>query len=352
MVDRFTSDFAQPFTIRFPTAATRVRPSDSPFDLVKEIAGDVPCLYFFDENTEKTAPDIEDRFVLPSGEKYKSWESLTRAAEKLLEMGAGRDTVLAAVGGGVVCDIAAFAASVYMRGMRLVLLPTTLLAMVDASVGGKTGIDFKGYKNILGTFYPAEEVIISTSFLKTLPEKEYMNGLAEVIKHALLADGELYRLLREKKREVMDREPAVLRELIFRSLRIKAAYVEKDPREEGIRGHLNLGHTFAHALESAGSFSGYTHGEAVAWGIAKAAETGVEMGITDPEYAGEIEELLSSYGYTVHGLSEDPQPLIEKMAHDKKKRGGRVRFILQKRREETLYSTVPVEILQKVLRRG
>ncbi|MFP4178481.1 MAG: 3-dehydroquinate synthase [Spirochaetaceae bacterium] len=352
MADRFNSDFAQPFTINYPASSTRVGPSDAPFDRVKETAGDLPCLYFFDENTEKTAPALEERFVLPSGEKYKTLESLTRAAERLLEMGAGRDTVLAAVGGGVVCDIAAFAASVYMRGMRLVLVPTTLLAMVDASIGGKTGIDFKGYKNILGTFYPAEEVIISTSFIETLPEKEYLNGLAEVIKHSLLADRELYRLLCEKKGEVLDRDPAVLRELIFRSLRIKAAYVEQDPREEGIRGHLNLGHTFAHALESAGRFSGYTHGEAVAWGMAKAAETGVEMGITDPQYAGEIKELLTSYGYTVHGLSEDPQPLIEKMAHDKKKRGGRVRFILQKRREETIYSTVPEDILQKVLRRG
>ncbi|MFO7850453.1 MAG: 3-dehydroquinate synthase [Spirochaetia bacterium] len=362
---KFNTDIAQAFNIEFPHASTEVYPSNQPLDRVRGLAGEQPCLCIFDENTEKTCPVSgevnaetagetirEERLVFPPGEKYKTWSSVSSAAEKLLDMGAGRDTVLAAVGGGVVCDLAAFAASVYMRGMRLVLVPTTLLAMVDASIGGKTGIDFGGSKNILGTFYPAEEVIISTEFLSTLPEKEYMNGLAELIKHALLADSELYRLLREKQREVLERDPEVLRELIFRSLRIKAAYVEQDPTEKGIRGHLNLGHTFAHALESAGGFSGYTHGEAVAWGLAKAAAAGVEMGITEPAYAEEVTALLSSYGYVLEGVSDDPRSLIDGMKNDKKKRGGKVRFILQKRREETLYSQVPEDILLKVLRRG
>jgi 3-dehydroquinate synthase len=239
-----------------------------------------------------------------------------------------------------------------MRGMGLILVPTTLLAMVDAALGGKTGVDFEGYKNLLGSFYPAEEVTVSVGLLESLPEREYRNGLAEVIKHALLADDELFGLVKKRREEILRGEGELLEELIYRSQRVKAFHVEQDPKERGIRGHLNLGHTFAHALESESGFREVSHGEAVAWGMGKALDAGVEMGLTDPEYRNEVKELLSAYGYRTSGMCRNPEAIAEATLHDKKKRGGEVRFILQRRRKETFFSPVPRELLLRVLENG
>jgi 3-dehydroquinate synthase len=332
---------------------TGITYTKSPLARVREIAAEASPFFVFDTNTRPLLPAAdEESFTVPAGEKFKNWDTAAEIARELLERGTARDGLIVAAGGGVVCDLAAFLASIYMRGMRLVLVPTSLLAMVDASIGGKTGIDFGGYKNILGSFYPAEEVVVSSGFLETLPEREYLNGMAEVIKHALLADGELYRLLREERQRVLDRDTAVLDEILHRSLEVKARYVEEDPKERGIRGHLNLGHTFGHALESVSGLSGRSHGEAVAWGIAKAMAAGAEMGITDPDYAREVTELLDDYGYQISGTGVDPDEIIAATAYDKKKQCGTVRFILQEGRERTLFSPVPREVLKKVLRDG
>jgi 3-dehydroquinate synthase len=264
---------------------------------------------------------------LPCGEKAKIWESVSAILERCAALELGRDSTLAGVGGGVVCDVAAFAASLYMRGCGLILAPTTLLAMVDASLGGKTGIDFLGYKNLVGTFYPASRIIICTDVLRGLPEREYRSGLAEVIKSAVIGDAALFSLLEEKKAAVLSRDPAVIEEMIRRSLSVKGRIVEEDPRESGKRAFLNLGHTFGHALESATGFSQWTHGEAVAWGIGRALASGVRLGITDRAFAGRVRDLLRSYGYRLEA-GVGIEDLSAAILRDKKRKAGKTRIVL------------------------
>ena len=264
-------------------------------------------------------------------------------------MGATRDTCFIGVGGGVVCDITAFAASIYMRGAPLILVPTTLLAMVDASLGGKTGIDFKGYKNILGSFYPANEIRVYPEVLASLPEREYLSGLAEVIKHALLRDKEMRETLQQEKERIMAREPELLSRIIYRSQLVKQWYIEQDPYDLDIRGHLNLGHTFGHALESIDGLGSWSHGEAVAWGIGRAMVLGQLIGITPQKYAAEVLALLSDYGYRVDALQENAELILEAMEKDKKKKDGRVRFILQRGHAQTSYQIADRETVVKSL---
>lgn len=280
-----------------------------------------------DENTRpllKETPSI----VLAPGETSKSWDSIETILGEACERHLDRSSTFWGVGGGVITDMTAFAASLYMRGCRLVLVPTTLLAMVDAAIGGKTGIDFCGSKNLVGTFYPAGEVRICLGFLQSLPEKEYRSGLAEVIKHALLADRGLLALLRDRREAVLQRNPAVLEELVRRSIAVKLGIVEADLREEGQRAFLNLGHTFGHALEAATGFQRYTHGEAVAWGIGKALQAGLSLGVTDPQMAREAAALLRSYGYRLEGLGVPADDCRDALYRDKKRRDGELRFVL------------------------
>ncbi|MGC9311844.1 MAG: 3-dehydroquinate synthase [Sediminispirochaetaceae bacterium] len=308
------------------------------------------ALIICDTNTEPLFPDKPyPHYTISPGERYKSWETLNDLASWAITEGAGRDVTFIGVGGGVVCDVTAFLASIYMRGTELVLLPTTLLAMVDAALGGKTGIDFEGYKNILGSFYPAGEVRIVPDILSTLPDREYRSGLAEVIKHGLLLDTDLYDLLKDKRKEVLSRDPDTTAELIYRSMQVKKNYIEKDPFERDVRGYLNLGHTFAHALESEGKLSAWTHGEAVAWGIDKAMKAGVLLGLTDREYAGAVRALLLEYGYNLDIKLTDIDSLMDAMQQDKKKRSGRVRFILQQRQGQTQYAEIPEAIIRRAL---
>ncbi len=311
-----------------------------------------------DENTRPLLdsyiePDAQgiSPLVLPAGERHKNKDSLERILHACVNAALGRDDTVAAFGGGVVCDIAAFAASVYMRGIGLILVPTTLLAMVDASLGGKTGINFRGYKNLAGSFYPASEVIICADVLGSLPEREYRSGLAEVIKSALLGDEELLTLLEQRREEVLDRDgpSSVTGELISRSILVKADYVSRDLKESGVRAFLNLGHTFAHALETTAGLGSWSHGEAVAWGIAKAMEAGRSAGFTDPLYADRVLKLLDAYGYRTGPCGEDGKVLMEAMKQDKKKREGELRFVLQKRCCETFLSALPEELVGRIL---
>lgn len=209
-------------------------------------------LWVFDTNTAKLFKQLPpSHVVLESGESAKNFTSLERILSAALDEGLARDgRIIGFGGGGVVCDMSAFAASVYMRGgCRLTLVPTTLLAMVDASVGGKAAIDFKGMKNMVGSFYPASEVLLSIDTLRTLNEKEFLNGLAEVVKHALLSqDEELYKFLLVRKNEILSRDPKTLAALVELSLKVKQWFIEQDPTETlGIRQSLNLGHTFGGA---------------------------------------------------------------------------------------------------------
>jgi 3-dehydroquinate synthase len=284
-------------------------------------------LTIFDANTAPLFDAVPDPLVLPAGEQAKEWESVRAILERCARLALGRDAVLCGVGGGVVCDITAFAASLYMRGCGLVLVPTTLLSMVDASLGGKTGIDFLGYKNMVGTFYPSGRIVIRADVVRTLPQREYLSGLAEVIKTALIGDRDLLVLLETRHDAVMAREPALVEEMIRRCLSVKGRLVEEDPKEGGARALLNLGHTFGHALETATGFTGWTHGEAVAWGIGRALEAGKRFGMTDPDFSERVTSLLASYGYRLR--ADLPYAaLAPGFERDKKRKGGRTRLVI------------------------
>ncbi len=321
---------------------------------------DANALLVCDSNTEKfsvtgvgarSVPDKASKVVLDAGEEHKGWESIERIITAAISSALGRDAEFFGLGGGVVCDMAAFAASVYMRGCPVVLVPTTLLAMVDASIGGKTGIDFAGYKNIIGTFYPAGRVHIAVETLATLPEREYMSGLAEVIKHALLGVEDLFVLLDKEPERFLQREAGAVETGISRSLDIKGDIVARDHNEQGVRAYLNFGHTFAHALESTAGLGVFTHGEAVAWGIDRALTVGVGAGLTDPGYAGTVRNLLHRYGYRTGplpgGITADS--VLTAMKQDKKKRGGDLRFVLQRGFGDTFVTTLDEKLVRKVL---
>lgn len=290
-------------------------------------------MWVFDTNTAKLFKQLPPaHVVLESGESSKHLSSLERILSTCLDEGLARDGRIIGFGGGVVCDLSAFAASVYMRGCRLTLVPTTLLAMVDAAVGGKTAVDFRGMKNMVGSFYPAGEVLICIDTLRTLSDKEFLNGLAEVIKHALLSqDEELYKFLLVKKNEILSREPKTLAALVELSLEVKKWYIEQDPTEtKGIRQMLNLGHTFAHALESSSHFGSWSHGAAVAWGTCRALEAGIAMQVTDKAYAIGATKLFKSYGYDIeHRIGRgDWIEFRDHLLKDKKKADGKVLFVL------------------------
>lgn len=316
---------------------------------VRELADSRSLLFIFDEMTAKLyGPAGRLYAVVPRGETSKSLRSVEAIIDTAIDGGLGRDSVFIGVGGGIVCDVSAFAASVYMRGCRLILYPTTLLAMVDASIGGKTGCNFRGYKNMIGTFYPAEKIVIDPSVLQTLPRNELRAGMAENIKHACLGGEDLFHLLEEGRESILGKDLDTVSEMIRRSIEVKAGIVEKDLTETGIRAHLNFGHTFAHALESIENMEGSGHGEAVAWGVAMAVNTGLKLGITDKGYAGRVISLLTSYGYRLD-RNVDVELFLQAIKQDKKKRSGKVRFVLQRNLGETFVSEVDEEILRQVI---
>ncbi len=297
-------------------------------------------LFVADTNTAPLLPQGVEKLILPSGEEAKGWESVVEIVKRAKSLGFGRDDYLVAFGGGVIGDITAFAASLYMRGCQLILIPTTLLAMVDATLGGKSAIDFDLSKNFLGTFYPAHAIYLTPEVLKTLSWREYKNGLAEVIKHALISpDEELLTFLEKNSTPIIEREEHLFKELLYRSLLVKRGYIERDPKEtKGVREVLNFGHTFGHALEVLGSFSRYSHGEAVAWGMGRALEAGLKLELTDSEFVQRAQKLLELYSFNATHPVAEKKAFLEALQSDKKKRGSQVRFVLLK--ERGLYQIV------------
>ncbi len=291
------------------------------------------ALWVADSNTANLFKRLPPTNVIfAAGEKSKSLSTVEKILRVCVEEGLSRDDYIIGFGGGVVCDLAAFAASIYMRGCNVILVPTSLLCMVDATIGGKTGCDFVGAKNLVGSFYPAKEVLICPPLLKSLSEREYLNGLAEVLKHALLSKNDLlYKFLISRKSQILLRDECTLYSLLQMSLEVKKDFIEKDPEEKfGIRQALNLGHTFAHALESSLRFSRFSHGEAVAWGCVRALEASINLDIVDKSYAQNAIKLFELYNYDINykigrGDWLDFYTLLQK---DKKKRDGVVQFVL------------------------
>lgn len=319
-------------------------------------------VYVADRNTEPLLraaegfPPAAPLVVLEPGEAHKNLASVERVLEAALTAGLARDSLFVGVGGGVVCDMTAFAASLYMRGAPVDLVPTTLLAMADAAIGGKTGVDFGSYKNCVGSFHPARQIHVAVASLRTLPEVEYRSGLAEVLKTALLYAPKLYQIMAERRDEILARDEALLLEVVKRCVQAKARVVERDFREAGERMFLNLGHTFGHALETVAGLGTVTHGDAVAWGIARALDLGERLGVTDRAYRAETVPIIASYGWSVDpvhpalaGQSDVAARLLEAMKNDKKKRAGRVRFVLQREINSTVVQEVDDADVVKVL---
>jgi 3-dehydroquinate synthase len=291
--------------------------------------------------------------VLPAGERAKAWTWAEKIMAAALRAGLGRDGRMVGVGGGVICDLTAFAASLYMRGCRLALMPTTLLAMVDAALGGKTAVNLAGAKNLVGTFYPADELVVWTPALATLPPRELRCGLSEAIKTALLGDAELLELLRARRIDLLRADPEALGQTVRRCLAVKGRIVENDLRESGGRAALNLGHTFAHALESATGFRRYRHGEAVAWGLGRALALGVALGVTDRLLAAELRALLEAYGFELgNPPGVEAKQLLAAMRADKKRRDGALRVVLLARVGRAEVRAVEEEPVLAALERG
>ncbi|MDR1388586.1 MAG: 3-dehydroquinate synthase [Treponema sp.] len=296
-----------------------------------------------DTNTLRYGRHFEQNpLVLEAGEAHKTWSAVEAILGEGRKRGLGRDGTFVGVGGGVVCDLTAFAASVYMRGAGLALVPTTLLAMADAAIGGKTGFDLGGIKNFAGSFYPAARVIAALDTLDTLPEREWKSGMAELVKTAIL---DTPSALDEFPAERPAPGGAAFERLLRRAVRFKGLLVERDPLETGgTRELLNLGHTFAHALEAAAGLGTVSHGEAVAWGIARSCELGGVLGITPPSTAAAIRQKLEALGYELRNPWPgrfDRAVFKEALIHDKKKRSGTLRFVVPAKKSARI---VPLDI--------
>jgi len=265
---------------------------------------------------------------VPEGEQAKRLEIASNLWDRLLELGCDRTSTVVALGGGAVGDLAGFAAATYMRGMNFVQVPTTLLAQVDASIGGKTAIDHPQGKNLIGAFHQPRMVIVDPSALKTLPEREFRSGLAEVIKHGIVLDAAYFGDLESSIPALLARDLATLDWVVAGSCRLKARVVERDEQEAELRWVLNYGHTIGHALEAATGFQRWVHGEAVSLGIVAEARLAERLGVGSLSTTERQIRLLSAVGLPVKGLAVDPGAVIEALSRDKKRRDGHVSFVL------------------------
>lgn len=265
---------------------------------------------------------------LPDGEVHKDWATLNLIFDALLGRGCDRKTVLFALGGGVVGDMTGFAAASYMRGVPFVQVPTTLLAQVDSSVGGKTAINHPLGKNMIGAFYQPVRVIADLDSLRSLPKREIAAGLAEVIKYGPIADDAFFAWIEANADALLALEPEALAHAVRRSCEIKAHVVGQDEREAGLRAILNFGHTFGHAIEAGLGYGEWLHGEAVGCGMVMAAELSRRLGLIDAGYAARIRRLVERCGLPVRGPALGAQRYLELMRLDKKSEGGEIRFVV------------------------
>jgi 3-dehydroquinate synthase len=267
---------------------------------------------------------------LPDGEAHKTLANVSRLLDVLIANRFARDACVVALGGGVVGDMAGFAAACYQRGIAFVQVPTTLLSQVDSSVGGKTGVNHPGGKNLIGAFHQPIAVFTDTDTLNTLPDRELRAGLAEVIKYGLIVDRRFFDWLETHASDLLAREPDALAHAIKRSCEIKAEIVGRDEREQGERALLNLGHTFGHAIESATNYTSWLHGEAVGAGMLLAADMSKRLGWMDAADVERVESILRRFGLPVDVSALSAGTLAEKMKIDKKVAAGRIRLVLLK----------------------
>ena len=311
----------------------------------------VAPLYLRQLSEALRAPGVEViSIVLEDGERYKDWATLNRIYDALLEHRCERKTTLIALGGGVIGDLAGFAAATYMRGIPFIQVPTTLLAQVDSSIGGKTGINHPLGKNMIGAFYQPRLVLADTAVLKTLPLRELSAGLAEGIKHGLVRDAGFVAWLEQNVEKLLACDPHALAHAVRRCCEIKAAVVAEDERETGVRALLNFGHTFGHAIESGLGYGKWLHGEAVAAGMVMAADLSRRMGFIVQADVDRVIALLKRARLPVAPPDIAPGRMLELMAVDKKTEAGKLRFVLLDRiGAASVRAEVPAGLLQETM---
>ena len=306
-------------------------------DFLGRVLGTAPVFLVSDENVAQAylpalnallGEPLLGSHIVPAGEASKSLQRLGELHDAFAAAGLPRDGQVLALGGGVVGDLAGFAAATWHRGVDLIQLPTSLLAQVDSAVGGKTAINHASGKNLIGAFHQPRAVIADSDTLATLPEREYRAGLAEVVKHAVIADPHFLHWLEARVRYLLEREPGVLADTVIACCRIKADIVSEDERESGRRAILNFGHTFGHAIETATETGDWLHGEAVAAGMVQALELSRRLGGIDEAYRDRITGLLDALGLPVEAPRMPAERWLELMGRDKKVAGGRMRFVI------------------------
>jgi len=281
-----------------------------------------------------------------AGEVIKNLDSVGKICQRLMDMGADRSSFIVGIGGGVVSDIAGFVASIYLRGVRFGFVSTTLLSQVDASVGGKNGVNLGGYKNMIGVFNQPEFVICDMNLLKTLPERELLSGFAEIVKHAAIGDPRLFSYLEENYEKAINLDPQVIEKLVSDSLNIKSSIVNRDEKEKGERRKLNFGHTFGHAIEKT---TGISHGEAVSAGMVIASELSKKTGYLSPKEARKIESLLKKLKLPVR-LQIDPENVLAAIRKDKKRIGSAINFVFLKGISHAVVEEVSINALDEAIR--
>ncbi len=293
-----------------------------------EIIPDVPC------------------FIVGQGEVIKNLDTVHKIYQFFLKNGVNRHTFVLAIGGGIVCDIVGFVASTFMRGIPFGFLSTTLLSQVDASIGGKNGVNFDAYKNMIGTFTQPNTVLIDPKMLHTLPKREILCGLSEMIKHGMIRDKAYLQQLAQDREEILALNPQVLEDMIYRSLQIKSEVVTTDERERGERKKLNFGHTVGHAIEKL--TRQYNHGEAVALGMVFAIELSIKRGYLTETTGAYLKKILYDYQLP-NQLTFDREALFEAISHDKKRDDQDIDFILLKEIGEAVIEPISLKELQRVL---
>jgi 3-dehydroquinate synthase len=279
-----------------------------------------------------------------TGEASKNLLTVESVYAKLMGFAADRSSFVVGIGGGIVCDIAGFAASTYLRGLRFGFVASTLLAQVDASVGGKNGVNFSGYKNLIGVFSQPEFVICDLALLKTLPKKEVRCGLAEIVKHAAIGDADLFLYLEQNYQKALGLDTEIIQNLVYDSVRLKSSIVNQDERERGQRKKLNFGHTFGHAIEKT---TGVPHGEAVSVGMVLAAALSVKKGLLAPREAERIEKLLQKLKLPTRLQTNEGQ-LLNALKKDKKRKGDRIDFVLLHGLGNAVVEEISLEELETV----
>jgi 3-dehydroquinate synthase len=291
-------------------------------------------------------------YIVRAGERSKSLSALHDVLAFFERQKIDRSGVVIAVGGGTVGDLAGFAASVWLRGIRLVAVPTTLLAMVDSSIGGKTGVNGTRSKNAIGTFWPPSAVVADVACLETLPPPVYRDAFAEVVKYGVAMDRGIFELLQEERTRLLDGDRRALERVVFRCVTAKALVVARDERERGPRAVLNYGHTAGHALEAATGFR-VSHGRAVAFGMRVAAKLALSLALCGPRLVEAQDELLTAYGLPDRSPSADPDRVLAAIEHDKKARRGRVAWVMPRRLGHAEPGhVVPAGVVRRVVRKA